>query len=59
MQVGNAVAVPVARALGYSLGLAYLRIHDGSDDPILVLPANFFSPGQTEAVAPADEVAEE
>ena len=59
MQVGNAVAVPVARALGYSLGLAYLRKHDGSDGPMLVLPANFFSPGQTEAVVPADEVAEE
>ena len=53
----------MARALGYSLGLAYLRKHDdGRDGPTLVLPANFFSPGQTEAaVAPAeaDEVAEE
>ncbi|KAK1605224.1 hypothetical protein QYE76_028897 [Lolium multiflorum] len=53
MQVGNAVAVPVARALGYSLGLAYLRKHDGSGDPLFVLPANFFNPGQTEAIARA------
>ncbi|CAM0953312.1 unnamed protein product [Alopecurus aequalis] len=52
MQVGNAVAVPVARALGYSLGMAYLRKHDGSDDdPLSVLPTNFSSPGQTEAAA--------
>ena len=67
MQVGNAVAVPVARALGYSLGQAYLRKHHGSDDPLFVLPANFFSPDQTDqAVArassvglPAGEVQEE
>lgn len=66
MQVGNAVAVPMARALGYSLGLVYLHKHDGSDDLLFVLPTNFFSPGQTEAVArassvglSADEVAEE
>uniref|UniRef100_A0ACD6A4W2 Uncharacterized protein n=1 Tax=Avena sativa TaxID=4498 RepID=A0ACD6A4W2_AVESA len=66
MQVGNAVAVPVARALGFSLGQAYLRKHDGSDDPLFVLPANFFSPAQTEVVAralsvgfPVGEVAEE
>ncbi|KAE8778225.1 DNA (cytosine-5)-methyltransferase 1 [Hordeum vulgare] len=66
MQVGNAVAVPVARALGYSLGLAYLGKQDGGNDPLFVLPANFFSPGQTEAVARAssvglraDEVAQE
>lgn len=66
MQVGNAVAVPVARALGYSLGLAYLRKHDGSGDPLFVLPANLFSPGPTEAIArassvglPAGEIAEE
>ncbi|KAM0825172.1 hypothetical protein ACQ4PT_069745 [Festuca glaucescens] len=66
MQVGNAVAVPVARALGYSLGLSYLCKHDGSGDPLFVLPANFFSPEQTEAVTrassvrlPTSEVAEE
>ncbi|XP_047096148.1 DNA (cytosine-5)-methyltransferase 1-like [Lolium rigidum] len=56
MQVGNAVAVPVARALGYSLGLAYLHKHDGSSDPLFVLPANFFNPGQTEAIARASSV---
>ncbi|CAM0914191.1 unnamed protein product [Alopecurus aequalis] len=64
MQVGNAVAVPVARALGYSLEKAYLRKH-ADDDPLLVLPNNFFSPDQTEAGAsssvgsPAGEVQEE
>jgi DNA (cytosine-5)-methyltransferase 1 len=65
MQVGNAVAVPVARALGYSLGQAYLGKQDGRDDSLFVLPANFFCPGQTNAVArsssaglPAGEVAE-
>jgi DNA (cytosine-5)-methyltransferase 1 len=58
MQVGNAVAVPVARALGYSLGLAYLRKHNGSDDPLCMLPANFFSPGQTEDVVRASSVGE-
>jgi DNA (cytosine-5)-methyltransferase 1 len=56
MQVGNAVAVPVARALGYSLGLAYLGKHDGSSDPLFKLPANFFSPGQTEGVVRASSV---
>ncbi|KAM0917706.1 hypothetical protein ACQ4PT_009169 [Festuca glaucescens] len=56
MQIGNAVAVPVARALGYSLGLAYLGKHDGSSDPLFKLPANFFSPGQTEGVVRASSV---
>nr|CAB3496568.1 unnamed protein product [Digitaria exilis] len=50
MQVGNAVAVPVARALGYSLGMAYLGRLDG-DGPLIKLPKSFtrtsvFSEGQ-------------
>ncbi|XP_010243384.1 PREDICTED: DNA (cytosine-5)-methyltransferase 1-like isoform X2 [Nelumbo nucifera] len=39
IQVGNAVAVPVARALGYALGLAYRGICD--EEPLLVLPQKF------------------
>ncbi|CAL4921652.1 unnamed protein product [Urochloa decumbens] len=40
MQVGNAVAVPVARALGYSLGMAYTGRLDG-DGPLVKLPKSF------------------
>ncbi|XP_047057529.1 DNA (cytosine-5)-methyltransferase CMT1-like [Lolium rigidum] len=40
IQVGNAVAVPVARALGYSLGLAYQGKFHG-DQPLFKLPGNF------------------
>ncbi|XP_051134711.1 DNA (cytosine-5)-methyltransferase CMT3 [Andrographis paniculata] len=39
MQVGNAVAVPVARALGYSLASA-LKGSSGSE-PVMKLPENF------------------
>ncbi|OMO97899.1 hypothetical protein COLO4_14287 [Corchorus olitorius] len=39
IQVGNAVAVPVARALGYALGLAYRG--QGGDEPVLTLPQGF------------------
>lgn len=42
IQVGNAVAVPVARALGYSLGLAYGDEFDG-DQPLFKLPESFHS----------------
>ncbi|XP_038877156.1 DNA (cytosine-5)-methyltransferase CMT2-like [Benincasa hispida] len=38
-QVGNAVAVSVSRALGYSLGLAVRRM--GGDEPLIVLPPKF------------------
>lgn len=38
-QVGNAVAVSVSRALGYSLGLALRRV--GGDEPLMVLPPKF------------------
>ncbi|XP_074310562.1 DNA (cytosine-5)-methyltransferase CMT3-like [Silene latifolia] len=39
IQVGNAVAVPVARALGYSLALASQGLID--DQPLMVLPVGF------------------
>ncbi|XP_016513164.1 DNA (cytosine-5)-methyltransferase CMT3-like isoform X3 [Nicotiana tabacum] len=39
MQVGNAVAVPVARALGYSLALAMEGL--SGEKPLLSLPPNF------------------
>ncbi|XP_014661327.1 DNA (cytosine-5)-methyltransferase CMT1-like [Setaria italica] len=44
MQVGNAVAVPVARALGYSLGMAYMGRLDG-DGPLFKLPKSFTRTG--------------
>lgn len=39
IQVGNAVAVPVARALGYALGLAAQG--SVSDGPLFTLPPKF------------------
>ncbi|KAK4371680.1 hypothetical protein RND71_007064 [Anisodus tanguticus] len=39
IQVGNAVAVPVARALGYSLALALKGLSE--EKPLLSLPPNF------------------
>ncbi|XP_047057887.1 DNA (cytosine-5)-methyltransferase CMT1-like [Lolium rigidum] len=43
IQVGNAVAIPVARALGYSLAQAYQqREFDGDQRPLFKLPGNFF-----------------
>ncbi|KAG9130762.1 hypothetical protein Leryth_012709 [Lithospermum erythrorhizon] len=41
MQVGNAVAVPVARALGYSLALAFKG--DIDNEPLVTLPSNFYN----------------
>ncbi|KAM0875569.1 hypothetical protein ACQ4PT_036690 [Festuca glaucescens] len=38
-QIGNAVAVPVGRALGYSLAMAYLNKTE--NDPLMVLPPKF------------------
>lgn len=38
-QIGNAVAVPVARALGYALGLAVQKL--SGDEPLLTLPDKF------------------
>jgi DNA (cytosine-5)-methyltransferase 1 len=46
IQVGNAVAVPVARALGYSLGQAYQQGEfSGDQTPLFELPGNFI-PGR-------------
>ncbi|KAH7532322.1 hypothetical protein FEM48_Zijuj04G0007600 [Ziziphus jujuba var. spinosa] len=39
IQVGNAVAVPVSRALGYALGLAIQG--SGNDEPLFTLPPKF------------------
>ncbi|CAD6262317.1 unnamed protein product [Miscanthus lutarioriparius] len=65
IQVGNAVAVPVARALGYCLGQAYLGESEGSD-PLYQLPPSFTALGQTAVQArdssvgtPAGEVVEQ
>uniref|UniRef100_A0A5B6YUM1 DNA (cytosine-5-)-methyltransferase n=1 Tax=Davidia involucrata TaxID=16924 RepID=A0A5B6YUM1_DAVIN len=38
-QVGNAVAVPVARALGYALGMAAQKL--SGDEPLTTLPPKF------------------
>ncbi|KAL7183406.1 hypothetical protein ACSBR2_025750 [Camellia fascicularis] len=38
-QVGNAVAVPVARALGFALGMAVRKLT--GDEPIMTLPPKF------------------
>ena len=45
MQVGNAVAVPVGRALGYGLGRALQKIQTDSG-PVFTLPPNFLIVGQ-------------
>ncbi|CAK9183952.1 unnamed protein product, partial [Ilex paraguariensis] len=48
-QIGNAVAVPVSRALGFSLGMAFRKL--SGDEPLVTLPSNFsFQP------PPADEI---
>ncbi|XP_077236281.1 DNA (cytosine-5)-methyltransferase CMT3-like [Tasmannia lanceolata] len=39
IQVGNAVAVPVARALGYALGFACQKLDD--NNPLMTLPPKF------------------
>ncbi|XP_062200415.1 DNA (cytosine-5)-methyltransferase 3-like [Phragmites australis] len=55
IQVGNAVAVPVARALGYCLGQAYLGESEGSH-PLYKLPESFTLVGQPVAPARASSV---
>lgn len=42
-QVGNAVAVPVASALGFALGQAFQGLTTGSD-PLFILPEDFPKP---------------
>ncbi|XP_028051822.1 DNA (cytosine-5)-methyltransferase CMT3 isoform X1 [Camellia sinensis] len=49
IQVGNAVAVPVARALGYGLGLAFQGTC--SEEPLFTLPNKF--PNILEDLSPA------
>ncbi|CAI9095176.1 OLC1v1031059C2 [Oldenlandia corymbosa var. corymbosa] len=50
-QVGNAVAIPVGRALGYTLGLAFQKLI--SDEHLMTLPPNFsfLRPQNNEIVA--------
>ncbi|GAU22796.1 hypothetical protein TSUD_142360 [Trifolium subterraneum] len=55
MQVGNAVAVPVARALGYSLGLAFQGA--SVDGPLYTLPDKFPKIGRQVSSVPSEEVA--
>ncbi|XVE57340.1 hypothetical protein DITRI_Ditri04bG0083200 [Diplodiscus trichospermus] len=38
-QIGNAVAVPVARALGYAMGMAFQKL--SGNDPLITLPPKF------------------
>ncbi|KAK4435532.1 DNA (cytosine-5)-methyltransferase CMT2 [Sesamum alatum] len=44
-QIGNAVSVPVARALGYALGMAYRKVI--GDEPLMMLPPKFSSQAPT------------
>ncbi|KAF7105152.1 hypothetical protein CFC21_105990 [Triticum aestivum] len=57
IQVGNAVAVPVARALGYSLGQA-LRGEFVGDQPLFKLPEDFTCIGQARATGSSVGVVE-
>ncbi|KAK3037663.1 hypothetical protein RJ639_030440 [Escallonia herrerae] len=50
-QVGNAVSVPVARALGYTLGMAFRK--QSTDGPLMTLPPKFSS-----QQSPIDEIIE-
>ncbi|XP_047058614.1 DNA (cytosine-5)-methyltransferase CMT1-like [Lolium rigidum] len=65
IQVGNAVSVPVARALGYSLGQAYQNGEfSGEQRPLFKLPGNFVPAALATATrlpqgTPAGEVVEE
>ena len=49
------MAVPVARALGYSLGRAYQGQLEGSD-PLFVLPESFSNVKRTEQLVRASSV---
>ncbi|XP_042034532.1 DNA (cytosine-5)-methyltransferase CMT2-like isoform X2 [Salvia splendens] len=40
-QIGNAVSMPVSRALGYALGVAYRKV--AGDGPLMMLPPDFSS----------------
>ncbi|XP_078156529.1 DNA (cytosine-5)-methyltransferase CMT3-like [Carex rostrata] len=54
MQVGNAVAVPVGRALGFGLGQALQKIM--SVGPLFPLPSNFLIVGETSQSNSSGEV---
>ncbi|XP_022929610.1 DNA (cytosine-5)-methyltransferase CMT3-like [Cucurbita moschata] len=55
IQVGNAVAVPVARALGYSLGMAFQGF--AADAPVFSLPKKFPNILEKHSSASSEEVA--
>ncbi|TYK14253.1 DNA (cytosine-5)-methyltransferase 1 [Cucumis melo var. makuwa] len=55
IQVGNAVAVPVARALGYSLGMAFQGL--AGDAPVCSLPKKFPNILKRHSSASSEEVA--
>lgn len=38
-QIGNAVAVPVSRALGYAMGMAFQKL--SGNEPLMTLPPKF------------------
>ncbi|XP_042033383.1 DNA (cytosine-5)-methyltransferase CMT2-like isoform X1 [Salvia splendens] len=40
-QIGNAVSMPVSRALGYALGVAHRKV--AGDEPLMTLPPDFSS----------------
>ncbi|KAL8159474.1 hypothetical protein V2J09_001011 [Rumex salicifolius] len=53
IQVGNAVAVPVARALGYSMAKASRREVD--DEAVFVLPPNFPKPPESSSPSTSED----
>ncbi|XP_023516647.1 DNA (cytosine-5)-methyltransferase CMT3-like isoform X1 [Cucurbita pepo subsp. pepo] len=55
IQVGNAVAVPVARALGYSLGMAFQGL--AADEPVFSLPKKLPNIVKQQSFASSEEVA--
>ncbi|XP_043695995.1 DNA (cytosine-5)-methyltransferase CMT2-like isoform X2 [Telopea speciosissima] len=56
-QIGNAVAVPVARALGYALGMASLKLT--GDEPLMTLPPKFSHSTALQLVQSSSPVVEE
>lgn len=54
MQVGNAVAVPVGRALGVGLGRALQKIPSDSG-PVFTLPPNFLIVGQPQSSSEVEQ----
>ncbi|KAK1314626.1 DNA (cytosine-5)-methyltransferase 1 [Acorus calamus] len=54
IQVGNAVAVPVARGLGYALGMAVKGLN--SEGHVMTLPQNFSTLQRTESSSELEEV---